>query len=120
MDNNMQQTVVRILLLSFIACFLSNGAAQAQSRPVPCTPVLTKAANLSPGAKHEAAFDAVQKENPLSLYSIGEPSAEETYVLELINRARANPPAEGLRLDTTTDPDISAAYTYWGTPTRAE
>jgi uncharacterized protein YkwD len=46
-------------------------------------------------------------------YSHGEPSAEEQYMLEVINRARANPPAEGLRLQATTDPDILGAYAYF-------
>jgi hypothetical protein len=46
-------------------------------------------------------------------YSHGDPTAEEQYMLELINRARANPPAEGLRLQATTDPDILGAYSYF-------
>src|SRR4051812_29400845 len=49
-----------------------------------------------------------------SQYSIGDPSNEEQYYLELINRARANPTAEGLRLATTTDSDVVAAYSYFG------
>jgi len=47
-------------------------------------------------------------------YSIGDPTDEEQYYLELINRARANPPAEGARLSNTTDPDILAAVTEFG------
>jgi hypothetical protein len=43
-------------------------------------------------------------------YSIGDPTPEEQLYLEFINRARANPPAEGLRLSQTTDPDILAIY----------
>ena len=46
-------------------------------------------------------------------YSHGEPSAQEQYMLELVNRARANPPAEGWRLQATTDPDILNAYSYF-------
>src|SRR5687767_13927234 len=49
-----------------------------------------------------------------TLYSIGIPTAEEQYMLELINRARANPAAEGQRLSQTTDPDIRRAYQYYG------
>src|SRR6476620_15457 len=41
-------------------------------------------------------------------YSIGDPTPEEQLYVEFINRARANPPAEGLRLAQTTDPDILA------------
>ena len=32
------------------------------------------------------------------IYSIGQPTGEEQYYLELLNRARANPTAEGTRL----------------------
>jgi hypothetical protein len=48
-----------------------------------------------------------------TIYSIGDPTAEEQLYLELINRARANPPAEGQRLKNTSDPQIREAYTYW-------
>ena len=48
-----------------------------------------------------------------SPFSHGEPTAEEQYMLELINRARASPAAEGLRLQATTDPDILGAYAYF-------
>ena len=48
------------------------------------------------------------------LYSIGEPTNEEQYYLELINRARANPVAEGLRLATTTDQNVLSAYGAFG------
>jgi hypothetical protein len=48
------------------------------------------------------------------LYSIGEPTNEEQYYLELINRARANPVAEGLRLATTTDQNVLGAYGSFG------
>ncbi len=36
-----------------------------------------------------------------TLYSHGNPSADEQFMLELLNRARANPPAEGTRLGQT-------------------
>ncbi|MBC5800675.1 MAG: hypothetical protein GIW94_12005 [Candidatus Eremiobacteraeota bacterium] len=48
------------------------------------------------------------------LYSIGEPTGEEQQDLELINRARANPAAEGARLDATTDPQVLSALQYFG------
>ncbi|MEO8616776.1 MAG: hypothetical protein ABI600_16660 [Luteolibacter sp.] len=46
-----------------------------------------------------------------ALYSFGDPTADEQLYLELINRARANPPAEGARLAATTDPNVLASYT---------
>ena len=41
------------------------------------------------------------------------PSNDEQYMLELINAARANPPAEGTRLADATEPDILQNYTYF-------
>jgi len=48
------------------------------------------------------------------LYSIGDPTNEEQFYLELINRARANPAAEGQRLATTTDQSVLNAYNSFG------
>ena len=48
------------------------------------------------------------------LYSIGQPTAEEQLYLEYINRARANPTAEGVRLAATTDANVRAAYLTFG------
>jgi Cysteine-rich secretory protein family len=48
------------------------------------------------------------------LYSIGDPTNEEQYYLELINRARANPTAEGIRLALTTDSNVLSAYNAFG------
>ncbi len=48
-----------------------------------------------------------------SRYDFGNPNAEEQLHIERINRARANPPAEGQRLAAATDPDILAAYAYF-------
>ena len=50
----------------------------------------------------------------LNLWSIGQPTDEEQLYLEYLNRMRANPTAEGQRLATTTDPDVLAAYSYFG------
>lgn len=62
---------------------------------------------------------AVAQVPPRPIYLIdgtdGPPTDEETMHLELINRARANPPAEGQRLATTTDPDVVAAVTQFRT-----
>jgi hypothetical protein len=48
-----------------------------------------------------------------TLYSHGDPTAEEQYTLEMINRARANPAEEGLRLANTTDPEVLSSYSYF-------
>jgi hypothetical protein len=52
-----------------------------------------------------------------TLYSIGDPTPEEQLYLEFINRARANPAAEGLMLSQTTDPSILAAYNFFSVDT---
>lgn len=44
-----------------------------------------------------------------TLYSFGNLTAEEQLYMEFINRARANPTAEGVRLADSTDPDVVAA-----------
>lgn len=49
-----------------------------------------------------------------TLYTFGNPTAEEQLYIEFINRARANPPAEGQRLATTTDSRVLSAYAYFG------
>lgn len=48
-----------------------------------------------------------------TLYAFGNPTAEEQQYIEYINRARANPPAEGARLAATADADVVSAYNYF-------
>ena len=48
-----------------------------------------------------------------ALYEFGNPNGEEQLYLELINRARAHPSAEGARLAATTDPAVLSAYSYF-------
>lgn len=50
---------------------------------------------------------------PSQVYSHGDPTPDEQYMLELINRARANPTEEGIRLMDTEDPSVQAAYSYF-------
>ncbi|MGA1278512.1 MAG: CAP domain-containing protein [Candidatus Kapaibacteriota bacterium] len=49
----------------------------------------------------------------LVAYSHGDPTVEEQYTLELINRARANPNAEGIRLVDTPDSDVQGAINFF-------
>ncbi|MFM8770528.1 MAG: CAP domain-containing protein, partial [Candidatus Kapaibacterium sp.] len=46
-------------------------------------------------------------------YSHGDPTPEEQLMLEYINRARANPTEEGIRLMDTKDPAVQGAYSYF-------
>jgi len=55
-----------------------------------------------------------------SKYDCGDPTAEEQYVIELINRARADPKAEGDRLSTTQDGGIVNNLKFYTEPTRAQ
>ncbi|MCW5558506.1 MAG: CAP domain-containing protein, partial [Verrucomicrobiae bacterium] len=47
-------------------------------------------------------------------YDIGSPTDEEQLYLELINRSRADPAAEGARLASLQDPAITSAYDFFG------
>ena len=90
------------------------GVSPSTSHPVPPPAI---APNKGPASQPATEGTPDQQ---LSVYSHGDPTNEEQYQLELINRARANPPAEGVLLSTTKDPDVSGAYTYFMTPTRAQ
>lgn len=81
--------------------------AEVQVAPAPPPPVSLKRA-AAPVPQGMAADQGL--EAPPPLYSIGQPTDEEQYYLELINRARAAPGAEGVRFDGTTDPDVRGAY----------
>lgn len=66
---------------------------------------------ILPGTKADAGVTASRA---AALWSIGDPTATEQHFLEQINRARAQPAAEGLLLKNTTDPDVTGAYTFFG------
>lgn len=50
---------------------------------------------------------------PTQVYSHGDPTNDEQYMLELINRARANPTEEGIRLMDTDDQSVQFAYQFF-------
>ncbi len=91
-----------------MACCLCASATFAQVAPPPAPPILAQPATQSFGEWPEAPSNPV-------LYSIGDPTNEEQFYLELINRARATPAAEGVRLaTTTTDQNTLSAYNSFG------
>ncbi len=47
------------------------------------------------------------------LYSHGDPTPEEQLMLEMVNRARANPTEEGIRLMDTDDARVQSAYSFF-------
>ncbi len=50
---------------------------------------------------------------PTQVYSHGDPTNDEQYMLELVNRARANPTEEGIRLMDTDDQSVQFAYQFF-------
>ena len=62
-------------------------------------------------------LSALAAPTPTSFHPQPNPSNDEQYMLELINAARANPPAEGTRLATVTEADILQNYTYFSVNT---
>lgn len=49
----------------------------------------------------------------MSQFSHGDPTPDEQYLLELINRARANPPAEGQFLSSVSDGSVKNGISYF-------
>src|SRR3954465_5630544 len=88
--------------LASLACAF---VARAQVAPPPAPPIVEGGAPFSLESPNASASQ---------LYSIGQPTNEEQYYLELINRARVNPTAEGIRLAVTTDPNVLSSYNYFG------
>ena len=87
-----------------LALFAGATLARAQMAPPPAPPITSS-----------SSFSIKTPEAPAAqLYSIGDPTNDEQYYLELINRARANPTAEGVRLATTTDSNVLSAYSSFG------
>ena len=85
----------------------ADGTPTIQPGPVPQAPP------PAPPVEHRVLPPEPPSPRPQgpTLYSIGDPTDEEQLYLEYINRSRANPPAEGVRLANTTDTDVVSAYT---------
>jgi len=109
-------TLFAIFLILFGAVMEDAEAQTCPRLPSPVIPsqrAWTKAASNLKGAEPQS-----------QQYNSGDPSQDEQYYLELLNRARMNPPAAGVEISNTTDPDVSSEFTYWITqdpdePTRA-
>lgn len=98
--------VLRSLLVGLVC--LGATALQADD-PVAPPPAVTAFPNPAPHQASPApAAGTVQ-------YSIGDPTDEEQFYLELLNRTRMNPAAEGLRLADTNhlDANTLAAYAFF-------
>jgi cysteine-rich secretory family protein len=104
----------RIALFLVLGFGLLSVSAQGQSSPIPtggptpqapppAPPIETRELPNENGANHAEPKGS-------TLYSIGQPTDEEQFYLEYLNRMRANPTTEGQRLATTTDPNVLSAY----------
>ncbi|MBS1910827.1 MAG: hypothetical protein JST22_02460 [Bacteroidetes bacterium] len=107
-------------LASLVAAgaLLAGGSALAQGTAhtlLPAAISITRAASGSGKAGTETR--TVLSSIPTQEYSHGNPTAEEQYMVEMINRARANPTAEGARLASVTDPNILFAYSTYSVDT---
>src|SRR3954463_16140946 len=88
-----------------LALFAGATLSHAQVAPPPAPPMISGGSGFSIESPNSP-------DSPTGLYSIGDPTNEEQYNLELINRARANPTAEGIRLAQNNDPNVVSAYSY--------
>lgn len=100
-------------MLAILLGFLSNVEAwEPVQAPPPHAPPTPPPIETRTGHYQKNYFSPT----PLAgetLYSIGQPTDEEQYYVELINRARATPTAEGVRLATTSDPNVLGAISYY-------
>jgi len=99
----------RMLLFSIATCMVITVSAQQIHHAPPSNPPYGQSFDHSGQAATKGKIPQAQQ-----LYSHGDPTPEEQLMLEYINRARANPPAEGERLATTSDPDVVQSYQYFG------
>jgi hypothetical protein len=118
-----------MLAFVFTICKPSASISQTASMPrVPCPAVTGHTLRVpcpAVNSRNLPSQTAKQgNDKPLNelsmLYDCGHPTDEEQLMLELINRARANPDSEGIRLKTTTDQNILNSYSYFGTPTPSQ
>lgn len=106
--------ILRKVAIAFAPTILvATMASRGQNTP-PAHQLLIPAVSVgsSAGAAVRTGGEALSSV-PTLKYDQGDPTADEQYMLELINRARANPAAEGALLAAATDPDITGNYSYF-------
>lgn len=94
---------------------ISRGNSNLQPVPSPENPYPMKPASHSglTALLSAAVLTSSATVHAQTPYDFGNPTSEEQLYIEYINRARANPPAEGTRLATTTDPEVVASLNYF-------
>ncbi len=108
------QFAIIFVFAVYICCFAASGDAQTHDQGITIPPAITATHNPQFGKKAPAP------QGQLDVYDHGDPTPEEQYELELINRARANPPAEGVLLFNTTDQYLLQNLASWKTPTPSD
>jgi len=87
--------------------------------PISAGPVAARSGRTRASRRLRPELQPLESRQLLSTTtSAVEPSADEQYMVQLVNRARANPPAEGQRLlaIARTDPTIIPALNGWDAP----
>jgi len=75
-------------------------------RPTPPTPPTPQVREFTEPRRQAESALLLNVPSGLTAYSIGNPTDEEQLYLELINRSRANPAAEGARFRAIDDPEV--------------
>src|SRR5579883_357702 len=108
-----------VVLLSIGILSTRSAAQTVTPRPVP-----PPAVRVFPGSTHIASPAQIAypkgAEPQAQQYNSGDPTPEEQYILELINRARANPKAEGDSLAATNDQNIKFQFQNQSPPTASQ
>lgn len=113
--------VLRLATLGIAGMFVIGGSASAQipiqpaEGQVPPAPswAITPAPGSVPASGKSDDRIMLGSSAPTELYDHGDPTNQEQYMLELVNRARANPAAEGEMLASVNDPQINSSYQYF-------
>lgn len=112
---NLYRYGTAVLALSGLLCL----PAQAQQTPASNPTIASPSRGLTIHRAAPAHGDAslAKPAAPTELYSHGDPTPGEQLLLEMINRARANPAEDGHRLATTDDLITRLSYTAFGIDT---
>lgn len=116
----MNSWTVRLLLLTCVLTLAGPGKllAQYEQVPEPDPPrvELSEPAAAPPLSAPHALAGTIEWTYHKTADN-AHPNGSEQQLMWLMNRARANPPQEGVWLATMTDPNVAAARTFWGVDT---
>jgi hypothetical protein len=104
---------VLFLSVVLLAIAFSDGNSQAQSVAIQPVPPPAVASNSAISAPIHSNVHAPDQTLSTTQFNCGNPTNEEQYQLELINRARANPDSEGLRIEFDTTAQVVFDFSYF-------